>query len=679
MGNLPAKIEQEAGIPGEFRGKGRKKSQSVSVVNGHYSYDLSCESPRSTRPRKNSTLSMVGPPKFRGRANSASFGIKQKKKSTKEKEKVKEAHAMQLVVKYDETVDGGFLAPFGSYNLDKLDYDDYAVKEAIIKRKLAPFYTPLEDYNESWTDEELVKIVNGLPLHASFISNSDEFDDIPLGNSERDKLKDMIDPSLSKNEQRKIRYKRFKAKLHTKRILWQDNENEKYLEKKIADNSKSLKSPDKNMFLSSHDLKLVLYRNGLECPICFLYFPQPLNYSICCSQPICTECFVQIRRADPHFPHDENDPTKLNTTDEDKDPSLLTSEPISCPYCATPNFAVSYKPSLDIRTGIAGIQPALFNLIKMKNGFYAEQNRRKVSSLIVNETSTITSDDIRPGWRHKLDKERKRLAKRAANANAIHVRNQLVNSEYLNRSETQLDSDVKSSSVAPTTIMMGNNGSNSGSNDLESKMIEEAIKKSIEDESERQKKVNQENTSDTIKKDKIIEEKIKDEQSKSDQENVEEDSEVSDDLDKKSTKQSEYEQSLQEEQLGDVQPEFNEENDKVEEGDEHHPDSEMKDLAIDDENSDTLEEIRDPEIENGNTDDYMKRQHEIEEEMKARQLQIERIKAEQLKFEQLRAEQQLKAKQLNNNEFQVNQSSLSKSDDPHSNTISALRSEFITN
>ncbi|ORX72602.1 hypothetical protein DL89DRAFT_79966 [Linderina pennispora] len=39
-----------------------------------------------------------------------------------------------------------------------------------------------------------------------------------------------------------------------------------------------------------------LLRRYIECPICFLYYPQNINYTRCCHKPVCTECFVQIKR-----------------------------------------------------------------------------------------------------------------------------------------------------------------------------------------------------------------------------------------------------------------------------------------------------------------------------------------------------------------------------------------------
>ncbi|ORX61354.1 hypothetical protein DM01DRAFT_1331964 [Hesseltinella vesiculosa] len=56
-----------------------------------------------------------------------------------------------------------------------------------------------------------------------------------------------------------------------------------------------------------------------ECPICYLTYPTPLNHSKCCQKPICTECFVQIKRQDPMAPP-------------------------SCPFCARTNYAITYSP-----------------------------------------------------------------------------------------------------------------------------------------------------------------------------------------------------------------------------------------------------------------------------------------------------------------------------------------------
>lgn len=54
------------------------------------------------------------------------------------------------------------------------------------------------------------------------------------------------------------------------------------------------------------------------------YYPPPLVHTRCCDQPICTECFVQIKRAEPDATH-------------------LESEPAACPYCMEPNFGCVYN------------------------------------------------------------------------------------------------------------------------------------------------------------------------------------------------------------------------------------------------------------------------------------------------------------------------------------------------
>ncbi|KAI9008568.1 hypothetical protein DFJ74DRAFT_360406 [Hyaloraphidium curvatum] len=60
-----------------------------------------------------------------------------------------------------------------------------------------------------------------------------------------------------------------------------------------------------------------LYRNSIECPICFLYYPRNINWSRCCDQPICSECFVQIQRPE-------------------------SGDPAACPFCVEPNFGIIY-------------------------------------------------------------------------------------------------------------------------------------------------------------------------------------------------------------------------------------------------------------------------------------------------------------------------------------------------
>ncbi|KAI9484876.1 hypothetical protein BDB00DRAFT_109211 [Zychaea mexicana] len=59
----------------------------------------------------------------------------------------------------------------------------------------------------------------------------------------------------------------------------------------------------------------------VECPICLLYYPIHINYSRCCNQPICTECFLQMKRS-----------------------TKTPLRPASCPFCVKPDFGVIYVP-----------------------------------------------------------------------------------------------------------------------------------------------------------------------------------------------------------------------------------------------------------------------------------------------------------------------------------------------
>lgn len=55
----------------------------------------------------------------------------------------------------DETVDLGYLTPQGIYTGPR-DWNQSIVTQLIVERRLAPFYRPLEDYEESWDDEQVI-------------------------------------------------------------------------------------------------------------------------------------------------------------------------------------------------------------------------------------------------------------------------------------------------------------------------------------------------------------------------------------------------------------------------------------------------------------------------------------------------------------------------------------------
>lgn len=428
MGNVPAKEDRQRGP------RRRGSSITSSLSNLHQTH--------------------AGSPRFQLKLGSNSAAVASKS-STREKERFKEAHAQGLVVKYDENVDGGYLAPYGVYNLN-LDYKISIVKECIIERRIAPFFTPLQDHDASWSDDELLKVVDSLKLHALPHEAEDEDEDLAYDIDAVDEL------TLSKKDLRRHLSKKFNKELKLKKLKWQQEEEKRFKAERATSRQ-----------AASRGLKLLLYKTVIECPICFLYYPRWINYSRCCNQAICSECFVQIKRLEPHYPHDTEEDIQNGTKN---DPNLLISEPACCPYCATSNFGVTYQPPTRFRTGQGGIAPGSYkpsstssldtpnailedeemsNFEIQDNYFRKQSTVQRRGSLPPNHSQVVTTDCIRPDWQQKLNSARAKLAKRAAAASAIHASNMLI----------QQNED-----------------------DLEQKMIEEAMRLSLLDEETRQRR-----------------------------------------------------------------------------------------------------------------------------------------------------------------------------------------------
>jgi hypothetical protein len=203
-------------------------------------------------------------------------------------------------------------------------------------------------------------------------------------------------------------------------------------------------------FVNGQPLEAYLYKDATECPICFLYYPPYLNRTRCCDQPICSECFVQIKRPDPHPPeHGESNQAnseggangEQHRANNDGEWQLV-SEPSSCPFCVQPEFGVTYNPP-PFRRGLSyatpnGLRPggvvspvsstsSLASSNAAANGSQPAHGRRRATSLSVNDPSVITTDKIRPDWAQKLANARAQAARRAAAATALHTAAYLMN------------------------------------------------------------------------------------------------------------------------------------------------------------------------------------------------------------------------------------------------------------
>ncbi|OLY79683.1 Protein sip5, partial [Smittium mucronatum] len=121
------------------------------------------------------------------------------------------------------------------------------------------------------------------------------------------------------------------------------------------------RSPDLRKGHPAIEDKLIkdLSRCIIECPICFLYYPKNINYSSCCHQPICSECFIQFKRTE-HNPNPVEYVFFTTTTITTPSSSFYLSsfffffEPypnfflflffFRCPFCLAANFGIYYSP-----------------------------------------------------------------------------------------------------------------------------------------------------------------------------------------------------------------------------------------------------------------------------------------------------------------------------------------------
>ncbi|KAJ7582820.1 hypothetical protein C8J56DRAFT_791635 [Mycena floridula] len=250
----------------------------------------------------------------------------------------------------DDTVDLGHLSPQGIYTGPR-DWNQAIVTQLICARKLAPFYRPLEDYEDSWDDDQILAARKEPP-------------DVDRSDLEQTTTTRIEATASSSNN--------VKAN-HNKR-------------------PSTLKEPSKP--------EAAVYRGAVECPICFLYYPPNINHSRCCGQAICTECFVQIKRSEPTTTH-------------------LVSEPAACPYCVQDNFGIVYNPP-SWRAGLGSDgtnspwsdSPKGTQLVFEQSSIHPTHKRRQ-KSFGADSPEVVTTDQIRPDWEAKLAAVQAAVTRRA--------------------------------------------------------------------------------------------------------------------------------------------------------------------------------------------------------------------------------------------------------------------------
>jgi hypothetical protein len=337
-----------------------------------------------------------------------------------------------------------------------------------IERRLAPFWRGLNDFSESWAEHQLMAAARGMKIPPA--------DEVPPELEYRISIKASGDDPLGKDKSPKTlgipigsRTQSFQSEsspnsppgtglsLPSPSIGTSTSPAGAGLFRTRAKTLASLSTASRNgsqtemvprelqlpkdPFVNGQPIEAYLYKDASECPICFLYYPPYLNTTRCCEQAICSECFVQIKRPDPHPPeHEQPDPNAGPLSEAEREAQAdgqLVSEVAQCPYCKQPEFGISYTPP-PFRRGLtygAGSHPyqarsAMSSQTSLSSsGLSPGPGRRRGTSLSATSPEVITTDKIRPDWANKLATARAHAARRSAAATALHTAAYLMNGQ----------------------------------------------------------------------------------------------------------------------------------------------------------------------------------------------------------------------------------------------------------
>ncbi|KAL1895663.1 SNF1-interacting protein [Sporothrix stenoceras] len=398
----------------------------------------------------------------------------------------------------EEHVDGGYLVTLGTY-VGPEDFSKPTVRMLQIERRLAPFWRGLQDVSPTWTEYQIAAAARGLdvpppdqPPPESFFSRpptsagppgsasppksaTGNTLTVPGANASSTQLATPSSSTLS-------------GAIPTGSLAGTSSPavvippspttaggattprggsssspfkpRAKALAAALSISSRNGSSTDiapreimlpHDPYVNGQPIEVYLYKNADECPICFLSYPPYLNKTRCCDQAICSECFVQIKRADPHYPENHGDNNNggeggANANGEENQGKLV-SEPACCPYCQQPEFGVTYDPppfrrglvhaSSSMTGGIGAMHSAAMSSNSSINsptsllspnsgsppagGAATPVSRRRAQSLSANAPNVVTTDRVRPDWSTKLASQTAHIARRAAAATALHT------------------------------------------------------------------------------------------------------------------------------------------------------------------------------------------------------------------------------------------------------------------
>ncbi|PHH90340.1 hypothetical protein CDD83_3938 [Cordyceps sp. RAO-2017] len=352
----------------------------------------------------------------------------------------------------EEHIDGGFLVTLGVYTGIE-DFSKAVVRQLQIERKLAPFWRGLNDWSASWAEHQLVAAARGLPIPAAdappdpaLVPQPSRLPEpasnqnlgsltVPMGSrtlsaasdrSESGIGSDLPSPAAAGPSRSSTFKPRAKAIAAALSVSSRNASTTDLTPKEIV--------MPHEPFVNGQPIEVFLYKEAAECPICFLSYPPYLNRTRCCDQLICSECFVQIKRADPHLPEHHpdgqaRDPNQGLTAEDP--PEMLISEPSTCPYCQQTEFGVTYEPP-PFRRGLVYSTSSTFassTAMSSQSSLNSspppmspqQAGRRRTHSLSATAPNVITTDRVRPDWATKLAAARAHQARRAAAATALHT------------------------------------------------------------------------------------------------------------------------------------------------------------------------------------------------------------------------------------------------------------------
>lgn len=560
MGNAHGK---EAGN-GNRRASGSGQHGGSSAGAGHHGGDAPDRSRRaSSRPDLGglSLLTGGGSSSSRNQQADAPFERRETKQEREarrlERERVARVKERERSMK-EEHVDGGFLVTMGVYTAIE-DFSKPVVRQLQIERKIAPFWRGLDDWNSNWAEHQIIAAARGLDIPPADVvpdnlvpqpppaessgSTSQSINSltVPLGprtlSAASDKTSSnpgssLPSPTSAAPPRTNSPLKPHKALAAALSISSRNGSQQDMAPREI--------NLPNDPFVNGQPLEVFLYKECVECPICCMHYPRFLNKTRCCDQFICSECFVQIKRPDPHLPEHHGDGTNspAATPDEITNPSELVMEPACCPYCTQIEFGVTYEAPPFRRgltyafSGLSSMGTAMSSTTSLNSNLSPTSatapsgtGRRRTESLSANAPGVISTDRVRPDWSTKLATARAQQRRRAAAADALHHAAFVMGNNDSARTIfgrparfSRRNTREGTSGSANSGQVDGPSGAEPGARTssartgpsreridaahLESMMMAEAIRLSLADEEERRKKAEKEARKEAKKKEK---------------------------------------------------------------------------------------------------------------------------------------------------------------------------------